>query len=409
MANKVIDISNSVTKYDILSQTPKNYSKDNYWLKELQHKVNIEWKYRPNRVDMEYENTWGEEKWTPIEVVVQTVRNDKGQDLSDNCRRLVFRDIHESRFRTGNKFRFSRNYDLEAADIRKNVWLVSNYDTVSMTSSVVIEKCNGNIGSTWIDEQGVTHYHYEPVIQGRELTNTDFRYDDPVAATQGKLVITCQHNKYTKNYFINQRFIIGYNAIDEGGSDEFPTGKGQVYRITAINKYYTNTTYMPDDVGLIRLYLEKTESSPYDNFITRIAYQMDHEVHMVTTGGGEEKPGEKGVKTYSIKFNEPEFIPSGLTSETITFKPVVICNEDGVEVAGVPINFDIELQRLPEGVDISNYVEETVNNVAGAYELKRKRMYLNGNLVVTCTVAKEDSPSGEEMTTQFELTMSTRE
>lgn len=42
MANKVIDISDSVTKYDILSQTPKNYSKDNYWLKELQHKVNIE-------------------------------------------------------------------------------------------------------------------------------------------------------------------------------------------------------------------------------------------------------------------------------------------------------------------------------------------------------------------------------
>ena len=246
------------------------------------------------------------------------------------------------------------------------------------------------------------------MIQGRELTNTDFRYDDPVAAAQGKLVITCQHNKYTKNYFINQRFIIGYNSIEDGGNVDLPLGSGQVYRITAINKYYTNTTYIPDDVGLIRLYLEKTESSPYDNFITRIAYQMDHEVHMVTTGGGE-KPGDKEAKTYSIKFEEPEYIPNGLTSNSITFKPVVVCNEDGSVVADIPINFDIELQRLPNGVSIDNYVEMTINNEAGTYELKRKRMYLNGNLVITCTVEQEYSPSEEEITTQFELTMSTRE
>ena len=57
MARKVVDITNSANSYDILSQTPKNYSKDNYFLKELQDKINAEWRYRPNRVDIEYENS----------------------------------------------------------------------------------------------------------------------------------------------------------------------------------------------------------------------------------------------------------------------------------------------------------------------------------------------------------------
>ena len=71
MARKVVDITNSANSYDILSQTPKNYSKDNYFLKELQDKVNAEWRYRPNRVDIEYENNWGVQTYTPIEVVIQ--------------------------------------------------------------------------------------------------------------------------------------------------------------------------------------------------------------------------------------------------------------------------------------------------------------------------------------------------
>lgn len=42
MSRKVINITHSANKYDILSQTPKNYDKDNYFLKELQDKVNAE-------------------------------------------------------------------------------------------------------------------------------------------------------------------------------------------------------------------------------------------------------------------------------------------------------------------------------------------------------------------------------
>ena len=118
MARKVVDITNSANSYDILSQTPKNYSKDNYFLKELQDKVNAEWRYRPNRVDIEYENSWGVQTYTPIEVVIQSVRSEKGSAISNDCRRIVFKNILEDRFVIGSKFKFSEKYDLNTEDKR---------------------------------------------------------------------------------------------------------------------------------------------------------------------------------------------------------------------------------------------------------------------------------------------------
>jgi hypothetical protein len=114
MAGKVTDISNTpVSDYVQLSQTPSNYQPKNYFIKELQDKVNEDWNYRPNRVDVEYESPWGSETYTPLEVVVQTVKSDTGTTLSDDYRRFVFRNIRNSSFNTGSKFRFSPEYDLE--------------------------------------------------------------------------------------------------------------------------------------------------------------------------------------------------------------------------------------------------------------------------------------------------------
>jgi len=35
MARKVINTTHAANRYDILSQTPKNYNQDNWYLKEL--------------------------------------------------------------------------------------------------------------------------------------------------------------------------------------------------------------------------------------------------------------------------------------------------------------------------------------------------------------------------------------
>ena len=64
--------------------------------------------------------------------------------------------------------------DLSEEDKIKNVWLTTNQNSANLTSSVVIERCNGIFGSVYKDKQGISHYHYEPVIQGRDLSSNSF-------------------------------------------------------------------------------------------------------------------------------------------------------------------------------------------------------------------------------------------
>lgn len=378
MARKVVDITNSANSYDILSQTPKNYSKDNYFLKELQDKVNAEWRYRPNRVDIEYENSWGVQTYTPIEVVIQSVRSEKGSAISNDCRRIVFKNILEDRFVIGSKFRFSEKYDLNTEDKNKNVWLATNTDNVKMTSSMIIERCNGTLGSVYVDNQGITQYHYEPVIQGKDLSAVNLFYNEVAVSPQSQLLVIAQHNEFTKKYYINQRFIVGYD---------------KVYRIKAINKFYANSTNDPENVGLMRIYLELTESCIYDNFDTRIAYQNSPGVHLTTTKNS----------SYSIKLSKPEYIPVNLTDNPITFTMVVV-NERGQEFPEINISVDCVLENLPSGADQSNYFDY-IDNGNNSFDLRRKRIYLNGNLQINCKVNKEESPSGEEFSTSFTMVM----
>ena len=206
MARKIVDVTNSASLYDILSQTPKNFSKNNYFLKELQDKVNAEWEYRPNRVDVEYEVEDSEyltsdfklqNKWEPLEVVIQTVKSEKGEAIADDSRNIVFKNIFENRFRIGSKFRFAPSYDLKAPDLKKDVWLGVNMDKATMTANLIIQRCNGVLGSVYLDEQGTTRYHYEPVIQARDLTTTSFSYSEVNVSPQAHLIITAQYNKYT--------------------------------------------------------------------------------------------------------------------------------------------------------------------------------------------------------------------
>lgn len=58
MAHKVINIGsrNVDSSSFMLSQTPPNYDKKNFYIKGLQDKVNAEWPYRANRALIEYEN-----------------------------------------------------------------------------------------------------------------------------------------------------------------------------------------------------------------------------------------------------------------------------------------------------------------------------------------------------------------
>lgn len=380
MSRKVIDLVHSATRYDILSQTPKNYNKDNYFLKELQDKVNAEWAYRPNRVDVEFEDGKGTWDWHPLEVVVQSVLSEKGTAISNDTRRLVFKNILEDRFNIGDRFRFSDDYDLSAEENAKNVWLVSNLNKTSMTSSVVAERCNGTLGSLYDNGDGTVSYHYEPVIQGRELTSVNFFYNETLISQQSQLLVIAQYNKYTDAYKINQRFIVG--------SDK-------VYRIKAINKFYNNSTNIPkkkedgkrefaDDVGLIRIYMEITESSEKDDRENRIAFNQ--EWHNLA-------PQEEGE--YVITLESPEVIPSFLGADAVFFKPVLKQNGETID------NVQITLVSQIDGVeDVSQYVDITEEN--GSYTVQKIRNYRKASLKLKWFAT---APNNEEVELEYSFAL----
>jgi len=403
MARKIIDITHSASQYDILSQTPKNYNKNNYFLKELQDKVDADWDLLPNRADVEYEAIWGKNIWEPIEVVINTVKTEKGTAISNDTKNLTFRNISEDRFRIGSKFRFSPRHNLNIPDKFKDVWLTTNLNSANLTSSVVIERCNGIFGSTYKDKQGVTHYHYEPVIQSRELSSTDFSFNVASVLPQSQLLVTVQYNDFTRDYFLNQRFIVGARKEDPDNPGHFIDG--QVYRITAINKFYSDTTFNPERVGLLKIYMEITESSSYDDWDNMIAYQGEQEdVYLDTISNS---------TGYSIILKTPSEIPADLTSEEIVFTPIIVA-DDGTEYPENSkfIRTSYYLENWPskkplEEQSIFISFEEAEYSADPSFEynfkLKRNKIYLRGDLVVTITSPASSSPTGEEISTQFKM------
>lgn len=384
MAHKIKDLTRSAVRYDDFYETPKNYDKNNYYLKQLQDKINAEWGYRPNRVDIEYESNralhdegvYTKSEYAPIEVVIQSVKSETGEAVSDEYKRIVFRDILENRFRIGSKFRFGsfKGKDIKSIPERqKNVWLSINTDSVKMTSSMVIERCNGTLGSLYTDNQGISHRHYEPVIQKKSLTGTNFSYNETAISPQAQLEITAQYNDYTRDYFINQRFIVGYDSV---------------YRVKAINRFDGESTFWDvpgakgeagievDQVGLMKIYLELVEKSADDDFENRIANQKSDVIIEDDDTGDEEE---------SIKFLLPEELPTFITEDPVIFSPIVI-KKDGTQDTTKTVKLDCVLENLPTGVSIDQYIN--ISEKDGVITITRLRKYSRGNLILNWSICE---------------------
>lgn len=195
-----------------------------------------------------------------------------------------------------------------------------------------------------------------------------------------------QTNEFTRQYFVNQRFILGYGAE-----------RKQVYRIKSIHDFYANTTEIteaniPKSQGLTRLYLEITETAPGDDFAARIAAQSVGSPVLVQ---------ENHVSNYTIQFTTPVPMPVTLGSAAVVFTPKLV-DASGAAVT-VPFTLEHELLNLPEGVTADQYL--TVSREGGAFTLTRKRVYLGGDLVLTWTVAAANSPTGEALKYTMRLGM----
>jgi len=177
----------------------------------LQQKVDRDWCRAPNRIDVEYENVWGEQQYIPMEVIAQTVKPDTNNTvISDDWRKLVFRNI-TSHYPIGSHWRFDDDVGNAPAELERDVWIASNRNSGDMTSSLTCVRCNNTLGSIITDSQGISSYHYEPIIFTRENKTVDLFYSKYGVLPQSEIYGIVQFNKYTDQYYVNQRFVVGYD------------------------------------------------------------------------------------------------------------------------------------------------------------------------------------------------------
>lgn len=374
---KIIDTSReTISSYTKISQTPINMVGDNYYLSSLQDKINADWEFRYNRFSIEEEKPFASNQYQDIEVVIQTVRNDKGTKVSDDIRKLVFKDVLYD-VKLGAKFRFGPHFGKDIPEEDKDIWLVTNKNSISPTAEAVVTRCNGTIGSLYKNSDGEMQVHYEPVICSTSLQSANLYYNDTIITPQAQVILTVQFNEYTKNYYLNQRFILGYN---------------QVYKVKAINNFNSLSTYDPLAIGTIMLHVELDEKSPKDNFETRIAFNED--------GEGTNTPvvTEPENADYNIKRILPTTLPTDLPSSDLEFV-FKVYNGDSEVVC--PINFSYELTNTELA---ENYISFEVlgdNN----FKVRKIRTYNRGVLIINCVANRDVLGITEDLTYTFEMNL----
>lgn len=259
---KVFDSTDKFSIFETKARTYKNMSKDNYYLKNLQEKVNDEWKYRYNIVDIEEEKEFGSESYNSIEVKIQNVYDEKLKKvLSDDWKKINFKDIQYP-ITLGQRYRFSLDFNEKEQSLKdKSVWITLNVNKTNPVSGGVLRRCDSFI--TVVSDKG--DIHYEPVCFETDFKYSSIYYDLSISIAQGEIYATMQYNKYTKFLKINDRFIIGpVDMVDRYNNT--------VYKIKAVRRYQGLSTFDLNSIPLVFLALEKDDISPNDDFVNRVAF-----------------------------------------------------------------------------------------------------------------------------------------
>ena len=312
------------------------------------------------------------------------------------------------------KYRFSFNFDLEEDDIDKFCWLATNINVTDPTSSVVITRCNGTIASVFKNADGYNDVHIEEVIAGTDLSGTGFHFNETILTQKDSIVMIVQANDYTRGYYVNQRFIVGYDTV---------------YKVTNIENYNSRSTYKAKDNGLIVLYATVDQKSEQDIFDKEV-YGKEH-VYLAYNKAEDQitvTPPDVS-EGYTFRFYEPAPMPTELYSEPITFKVGLFQGDALVEA---PVNISITLGTLvPFAVydpntyagyaflitkdgedfyvvdmaDYEKYVEVVDDDDKGTFTLRRLKVYARKELVVMAYISAENSPTGKEMKQSFVLSL----
>lgn len=384
---KVINSTNIDSSALLKAKLPNNLQTDNYYLESLQHKINYEWEYRFNRFDIEEENSFGSEQYHPLEVIIDTVYDEKLKtELSNDWRKLIFRDIRHP-LTLGQRFRFGINaWGKDISNENKSIWILANYNSFSPTAGCVVRRCDATLNM--ISEDG-KDFHYEPCCFEDDFKAVNTWFDVSINTPQAQVCAIAQYNDYTKKIKINHRFIMGETDLDDSENN-------LVYRVKAVNKCRSKTTFNNKNVSFVVLALDLDSISPQDDLVNRIAFNAPV-FHVIKNEELIEGPIEKPtVDTYELKIqqtNGKEFPEKIFLNDEIECQ--VICYKNN-EQYNIPIEITLDLLKTTN----DNYYYDFVDKGNGVFSIRNKKMYIKDKLEITC-IAKDETT--DEIKSQFYL------
>lgn len=384
---KVINSTNIDSSALLKAKLPNNLQTDNYYLESLQHKINYEWEYRFNRFDIEEENSFGSEQYHPLEVIIDTVYDEKLKtELSNDWRKLIFRDIRHP-LTLGQRFRFGINaWGKDISNENKSIWILANYNSFSPTAGCVVRRCDATLNM--ISEDG-KDFHYEPCCFEDDFKAVNTWFDVSINTPQAQVCAIAQYNDYTKKIKINHRFIMGETDLDDSENN-------LVYRVKAVNKCRSKTTFNNKNVSFVVLALDLDSISPQDDLVNRIAFNAPI-FHVIKNEESIEVPVEgPTVDTYELKIqqtNGKEFPEKIFLNDEIECQ--VICYKNN-EQYNIPIEITLDLLKTTN----DNYYYNFVDKGNGVFSIRNKKMYIKDKLEITC-IAKDETT--DEIKSQFYL------
>lgn len=280
----IIDTSNIVDSAMLMkAKLPINLSMENHYIEDLQAKRSADFYYRYNVITLEEEKNKNVEYtdirpyYTPIEAVIQTVKDDKGKELSDDWRRLSFEKMDCER-RLGKRYRFGYEFEKfpsmteDEKEYNSSIWLTINMNTSSSSADVVVRRCNSNVilvGSDTMEYGNIIETHKEPIILESNIQYTSYYKSLVLDTVSGDAYLIAQLNYFTNFIKVNDRLIIGNTSSFKENNN--------LYKVKNLNKFNSVSTFRVgydsnlEYVPIIVASLEKDVIMGGDDFPNRVA------------------------------------------------------------------------------------------------------------------------------------------
>lgn len=400
---KVFDSTNSFSVFENKSRTPKNMSKNNYYFKNLQNKINDEWKYLPNIIDIEEEKEFGSETYKQVEVKIQNVYDEKlKKNLSDDWKKINFKDIQYP-IRIGQRYRFSLNYNENESLREKSIWITLNNNRTDPTYGGIVRRCDSFL--TIISNY--KNIHYEPICLDTDFKYSSIYYDLSISIAQGEIYATLQYNKFTKFLKVNDRFIVG--PVDT--EDRY---NNTIFKIKALRRYQNLNTFDNNSIPLIFLALERDDVNAEDDFETRIAksngeyreedmcqknidliYDNDK---VVITVKPKPEPDDLILRDEDnsiISYVKDDLMLNISTEDGSSIDERILLNEEkkyycyvynNGEKLDYPVNVEVDLLSTDKDI----YYYDFIKNDDNSFIIINKKMYLKDELKIRCYYEDSD-------------------